>query len=153
MKESSLEQKIDHVFFTLRLLYHSGIGVEKEKLWELVTIKPNTHDINRILFEGIVNKLLEDGYIQKTTKHSNTHTIYNLTLKGTIFLGYVHQVKKENEEKIKIKELENKTEKLQNDAIENANRLNKLTFWLVIGTSIAAIYYIIEIIKSLFFPK
>ncbi|MEA5427498.1 hypothetical protein [Arcicella lustrica] len=55
--------------------------------------------------------------------------------------------------KDKIKELESKTIKLQDEALENARRLNKLTLWLVIGTSIAAIYYIIEIIKAFYCHK
>ncbi|MEA5427499.1 hypothetical protein [Arcicella lustrica] len=99
MEELSLEQKIDSVFFILRILYVNNLSVEKEKLWDLVTKNQTDNDINRILFEEIINKLLEDGYIRRVTKSTDSFTIYNVTLKGLTFLGYVHQQKKENEEK------------------------------------------------------
>jgi hypothetical protein len=125
-------EKIDFVFFYIKDKIQVGGHWGYNNIWNYVERTPEI-GINKIMFDEIIKKLKEDGYI--TEKNiPEAQPVYNMTFKGLLFNGYNQEYKE--------------TQKLQ----QNVASLSSRTFWLTVvialGTLIAAIYYLIEIWKS-----
>lgn len=106
---------------------HWGYGLVWTHIEKTTELK-----INKTLFDEIINKLKKDGYIVD----NETKDACRVTFEGLIFKGY----KKQEEE----------NQELQ----RTVNSLSVRTFWLTVaiavGTGVAAIYYLLEILNSLF---
>ena len=114
-------------------------------------------EIDNLTFKSALKKLEKDGYvyivsenkISKIFNNNITEYFYSISFEGVIFLkygGYVYQQVENQIEKIQL-------EKLQNNAVHQANEqlsLHRqvvfLTWAIALGTLIAGIYYILEIL-------
>ncbi len=139
-------EQIDFVFFFIRDKIQVGGNWGYNNIWNHVE-KTTESNINKTLFNEIINKLKEDELITEVDQKDAQPT-YHLTFKGLIFEGYKQQwsdLQKENNE---IKSLR-KTSNI------NSLKMTRLTRWVMIGTSIAAIYYLLEILNHWFciYPK
>ena len=133
--------QIDFIFFFLKERSLLSADFSKEYIWNHID-KTKEVEINRQVFEEILQRLIDDGYI-KEILNSGTQPTYHLTFNGRIFEGYSNTNKSLNEERKWIK-------KLQVLTLENSKKLNTLTWIIAIGTTISAIYYFIEILNNFF---
>ncbi len=113
---------------------------------------------NAVELKQILDKLVKDEYINFDLRSINGGSVavkhYKLTFEGDYFFryegGYLGKFKKEKENEAQL-------DFYRKNQVEQALRLNKLTTWISIGTVIAAIYYIGELIRiwimSLFINK
>jgi|SRR5471030_1337930 len=106
--------------------------ISKEKRASMVQILLDANDeITYNDFDIVTTKLIKDGYIERPYGFSNpeSHTIYSLTFEGLIFYqkgGYIYYSKNEKRKNIK----------------------DTIYIWAVaIGTSLAGIYGLFEILK------
>lgn len=127
-------EKVDKIleFFKSRT---DNAGIGKEYLWNLYIQKTPELEINRMLYEEILKMLIADGYLRETNREDAQPT-YNLTLKGLAFSGY-------NNRELEVQDLKGRTKRL-----ERWNLI--LTTLIAIGTLVAAIYYVLEIINNCF---
>lgn len=142
---NSLE-KIDFVFFFIREKISVGGYWGYINVWNHVS-QTEEADINKTLFKEIINKLKEDSLIIEINEIDGQPT-YHVTFKGLIFQGYVTEESNNQKEFEEVRNLRQSTVDLQKG-------LNRLTFWIVIGALIAAIYYLLEILNHFFciYPK
>lgn len=132
--------KVDKILNFLK--DRSGLSADfsKEYIWNLYVKKTPELKINRQLYDEILQKLVEDGYIRETKVGENQPT-YHLTVQGYLFDGYINS--------------QMETQKLQQSAIS----LSRRTFWMTVaiafGTLVAAIYYLLEILNHWYcvYPK
>ncbi len=113
--------------------------------------KSNLNLKDLTLLNAILNKLIKDYYVESisinnininTHKESNEHK-YRITFEGKMFIfdgGYAVDYENRNSHQIEINRIKNLQINLQ-------QKLNLLTFWVTIGTLIAAVYYAIEVLK------
>jgi hypothetical protein len=97
----------------------------------------------------MIQKLLDDKYIYSIPSDNNVLT-YKITFDGLVFHqkgGYDQQRKNNQAEIDYIKRLATKTE--DNTLFQTASqkKINLLTFFVALGTLIAACYYLEEILK------
>lgn len=96
-------------------------------------------NITITLLQEILKRMVEDGYITKG-EQPNSQPCYRLSFQGLLFDGY----EKEKEKRDERAEWEIQTTK---QLVKNGKTLNRLTWILVIGTSISAVYYLMEIFR------
>ena len=142
---TSLEQ-IDFVFFFIRDKIQVGGNWGYNNIWNHVE-KTTEAKINKTLFNEIIAKLKEDGLVTEVNQEAVQPT-YHVTFKGLIFDGYNQQwfdSQKENDELKSLRQTSN----------VNSLKMTRLTKWVMFGTSIAAIYYLLEILNHWFciYPK
>ena len=97
----------------------------------------------------VLKKLVKDEYLEIQLRFNNYSNVssehYTLTFEGDYFYryegGYLGKFRKAAEHEMQI-------EYYRNIQTSQANKLNTLTTWIAIGTIIAAIYYLCEIIKT-----
>lgn len=143
-------KQIDAIFFYIKKKIALGASINSEYIWNLFVDKTPELEINKLMFSEIISKLIEDGYITELRKANEGQdvTTYHVTFKGQIFEGYESQQKLLNEQKARLADLENRSREFQDETTNNAKRLNVLTVILALGTSIAAIYYLLEILNN-----
>jgi predicted transcriptional regulator len=134
-------KQIDFVFFFLKERSELSADFGKENIRNHIKLTPEIK-INTQIFEEILQRLLDDGYIKETIR-PETQPTYHLTFNGRIFEGYFNKNNSLNEDREWLKNLQIQT-------LENSKKLNKLTWIIAGGTFFAAIYYIIEIVKNWF---
>jgi len=139
-------EQIDFVFFFIRDKIQVGGNWGYNNIWNHVE-KTTEAKINKTLFNEIINKLKEDELITEVIQEAAQHT-YHVTFKGLIFEGYKQQWSESQRENNELKSLR------QTSHI-NSLKMTRLTWWVMIWTSIAAIYYLLEILNHLFciYPK
>jgi len=125
---------------------YSNLEFILKKLWEENILTPEGLEIQKIL-----NKLIKDGYIDYTEHEVYEQTgsfagrkferVYSATWEG-IYFYEIGGYRQSFNEKKRLNNLETNVQKLN-------KRAYLLTLIIAIGTSIAAIYYFIEILKSL----
>ena len=142
---TSLEQ-IDFVFFHIKSKIQYGGSYGYQNIWFYVEATPETK-INPTLLKEILKRLIEDGLVTETI-YPETQPVYHVTFKGVIFDGY-------NKSYLELREKEQFDDYTQKQNTRNGEYLNRLTLILAIVTSIAAIYYILEIFNNFFsiYPK
>ena len=115
-------------------------------------------DIGNSTLHSALLKLVKDGYVNQTSKHSTdqlfntprTDHYYKISFEGLVFIdsgGYENQ----NRENQRIENWNNEMTERQN-ALEskqsrNQGQLVVLTWIIAIGTLIAGVYYFLEILK------
>lgn len=131
-------EKIDFVLTFIKIKMevsaYWGYGI----IWTHVE-KTTELKINKTLFDEIINKLKEDCYIVD----NETKDACRVTFKGLTFNGYVSEQLSHQEENARLRTLEEKTLKL-------TIWTTRLTWIIAIGTFVAAIYYLLEILNHWF---
>lgn len=119
---------------------------------------PNISD-NRI--SNAVDRLIKDKYIDESTKELSREypkisllsqepnityeTIYFITFEGELLIisgGYQKKVADDASENKRLRDMENFQSK-------QSQKMSRLTFWIAVGTLIAAVYYLLQIWISL----
>lgn len=133
-------EKIDTILIFLKERADLNASFSKEYIWNLYVKKMPELHITRQIFDEILNKLVEDGYVKKELRE-NSQPTFHLTMSGYLFDGYLSS--------------KNEMQKLQQTAIFLSKRTFCMTVVIAVGTGIAAIYYIIEILNHFFciYPK
>ena len=128
-------EKIDKILYFLKERSDIGAGFSREYIWNLYIEKTPELKINRHLYDEILKKLVEDGYIRET-KNSMDQPVYYTTLKGLSFDGY------QNIE-LEVLKLKKKSDLL-------ADRSIVLTALVALGTLVSAVYYLLEILNHFY---
>lgn len=125
-------EKIDFVFFHIKDKIQVGGYWGYHNIWNYVKATSKA-DINETMFNEIIQKLKDDGYITEK-QIPDAQPVYNLTFTGSLFDGY-------NKNQVKIQKLSRET--------------RFLTVVVSIGTGVAAIYYLFEILNHWYYiyPK
>ena len=131
-------KQIDFVLSYLKERSELSADFAKENIWNYIRQTPEI-GINKQIFDEILQRLVDDGYIKETIREK-TQPIYHLTFNGRIFEGYLNRNISLNQEREWLKHLQILT-------LNNSNKLNLITWIIAIGTLIAAIYYILEILN------
>lgn len=133
-------EKIDAILNFLKDRSDLSASFSKEYIWNLYVSKTPELDINRQVYEEILKKLVEDGYVREENE-KNFQSVYHLTMKGLLFEGYLNN-QKENQ-------------KLLQTATSLSNGIFWLTTVIAIGSGAAAVYYIFEILNHFYciYPK
>jgi len=139
-KQMTPLEQIDFVFFYIRDKIQVGGDWGYNNVWNHVE-KTTEANINKTLFNEIINKLKEDELI--TEDIGGPQLTYHVTFKGLIFEGYNLQWSNSQRE---INELKS----LRTSSQSNSEKMTKLTNWVMIGTTIAALYYFLEILNHWF---
>lgn len=108
---------------------------------------------NAVELKQILDKLFKDEYVNYELRSINGGSIavkhYKLTFEGDYFFryegGYLGKFKKEKENDAQL-------DFYRKNQAEQAVRLNTLTTWISVGTVIAGVYYIGEIIRIWILP-
>lgn len=138
--------QIDFVFLFLKERSELSADFSKEYIWN--QIKQTTEiKIDKQVFEEILQRLLDDGYVKEILK-PETQPTYHLTFNGRIFEGYFYRNESLNEGREWVKNLQDQT-------LKNSKWLNRLTWIIAIGTLFSAIYYILETLNHWYciYPK
>lgn len=130
--------QIDFVFIFLKERSELSAAYGKENIWNHIKATPEK-GINRQMFEEILQRLLDDKYIRETIT-PDTQSTFHLTFNGRLFSGYADEFQLLNEAKMRIN-------KMQDDNLRISRKVKVLTLWLAIGTSLAAIYYVLEVLN------
>ena len=131
-------EKIDFVLFYIKTKMADSAYWGYGPIWAHIQ-KTTELKINKALFDEIINKLKEDGYIVD----NNTNDACRVTFRGLTFNGYVSEQSFLQMEKKRLKTLEEKTLNL-------SRWTTRLTIIIALGTGIAAIYYLLEILNNFF---
>lgn len=131
-------QQIDFVFFYIREKISIGVHWGYFNIWTHVQKTPETK-INQTLFDEIILKLKEDGLLTEINNLGSQPT-YHVTFKGLTFNGYVSEQQTLQMERERLRILDEKTLKL-------TSWTTRLTWIIAIGTFVAAIYYLLEILN------
>lgn len=142
-------KQIDFVFFILKERSELSADFSKEYIWDHIKQTPEI-EINRQKYEEILQRLLNDGYIKETIK-PETQPTYHLTFGGRLFPGYEKEEETLNQNQHKLEALEKANSDFQNSSTMSAKKLNLLPLILAIGTLIAALYYVFEILNHWFY--
>jgi len=134
-------EQIDFVFFYLREKVTSGGHWGYQNIWFHVKGASET-GINKTLLDEIIVKLKDDGLITEINNLDSQST-YHVTFKGLTFNGYASEKQSLQAEKERLKILDEKTLKL-------TSWTTRLTWIIAIGTFVAAIYYLLEILNHWF---
>lgn len=113
-------------------------------------------EVNMETVENCIDKLIEDGYVFEDTytdymseAKPKTFPVFKVSFSGQFFLsrgGYQSEFLRENSERIRMFAIETQQ-------MENNQQIVLLTKWIAGGTIMAAIYYLIEILKWVFIPN
>ena len=144
-----LQYRILNAVLTVISTYNSFPRVERVIVTEVFQLL-NERGLQEYMVVNAIKKALKDGFIEAVIEiHHNELfnkndelTIYNITWEGQFFIsegGYIGRHQRETSEKRRL------------DAVEQQTRMtNKqmvtLTLFVAIGTSIAALYYLLEIV-------
>lgn len=93
------------------------------------------------MLREILKKLVNDGYITERKQEEGYQSIYHVSFEGLVFEGYVHENEANHKEQERLHTLENRQLAL-------SRRMNALTAIVAVGTIVAAVYYLMEILKS-----
>ena len=114
-------------------------------------------EIDSYILHSAILKLVKDGYVNKKTKNSTDkifktprdYDYYTISFEGIIFLqngGYQNEYQKNQKEQIEYSELKKKQSLLEEKQVSNQFQIVVLTWIIALGTLIAGLYYIHEIL-------
>jgi len=129
-------EKIDSVLNFLKSRQDQSVQFTKEYIWNFYVSKTPELEINSQLYNEIFITLLDNDFIRENKQEQGFPSTYNVTIKGLSFSGF-HQAQ------------------LQSDRDKvNLLLLNKRTLMvnliIALGTLIAGLYYILEILDKFF---
>ncbi|MDQ2718200.1 MAG: hypothetical protein M3Z26_00360 [Bacteroidota bacterium] len=145
-------EQIDLVFFYIKNKEELSASFSTEYIWNLFVSKQSDSGINRTMYNEIIKQLVEFGYVAELSLSDTSQKLYHVTFKGRLFNGYVEQQVSLSENNKRIMALENANQKFQIESLRNSHNLNSITWILAIGTTFAALYYLLEIL-CYFFPS
>lgn len=106
--------------------------------------------LEKYMIDNAINKLEKDGYLSTSIINvtplidgTDKATIYTITWEGQFFIsrgGYQGETFRASSEKKRLADVEKQSAK-------TAKQMVILTRWIVAGTIIAGIYYLLEILK------
>ncbi|MFA6057878.1 MAG: hypothetical protein WC756_06755 [Taibaiella sp.] len=142
-------QQIDLVFHFIKKTI--GGSTKSFDIWEEVSGSEKITD--KDIFDGIINRLIADGLISKTFG-TEEGDFYAPTFNGLLFDGYAMERERSEQEKRRTDLLEKELSFHRSMNLKFSRSMNRLqkrvVCWTVIlgvGTSIAAVYYLLEILK------
>lgn len=150
--EVSAYEQIDFVFDYIKgYLKHSAM-ISTEYIWNHVKEERTPEmGINRLMFEEIISQLLSDEYISPKAMPegdaADGQKMYNITFKGRLFTGYAQSNKAFLLEQAYRKQLDDWNIAFQRQQTKSSAQMNLLTFVIAMGTMVAAVYYIVEILN------
>ncbi|PWK67067.1 hypothetical protein LX99_04925 [Mucilaginibacter oryzae] len=134
MDDKDLNFQLDTVLSILRAR-SKNLGGIQSYLKDAFQIELSQSDV-----QGILDKLKEDGLI---TIDDDSNHICRISMNGKYYSGYQQQQDNETTRRI----LDETTIIYQR---EQTDTLNRLTGYLVIASVVASVYYLIEILKSVY---
>ena len=143
-KELTSIEKLDAVLNVLddsykaQIAKHITVPIGQLPLEEIILFLNNFFiQIYRYDLNLILNKLMKDDFVdQGIDSHK---TVYSISIEGSVFYeqgGYQQRILEANQAKYNL-----------SYQISLSNKLNRLTGWIAFGTSVAAVYYLLEIVK------
>jgi hypothetical protein len=114
-------------------------------------------DIDNFIFKSALLKLVKDGYVIEYSENKideifntpRTNYYYDISFEGIIFInagGYENEYQKNQMQKIEYFELKKKQSLLEEKQLKTQFQLVLLTLIVALGTLIAGLYYILEIL-------
>ena len=143
-------EQIDFAFFYIKSREQLSASWSAEYMWNLYISKTPESGINRTVFDEIIKQLVNDDYIRELPINDSSQKSYHVTFKGRIFNGYVEYQSSLRENNERISGLEEENRKFQDATLKNSRYLNRLTLILTIGTGMAALFYLFEILNHWF---
>lgn len=129
-------EKIDIVLNFLKSRQDLSAQFTKEYIWNFYVSKTPELEINSQLYNEIFSTLLDNDFIRENKQEQDFPSTYHITIKGLTFSGF-HQT-----------ELSNLKRDNENRQVQLS--LRSSTFWIMVGTGIAAIYYLFELLDKFF---
>lgn len=142
-------KQIDTVFFYFKEKSQVGGYFDYQDVWEHVqNIKAGITDQAKL--NTILARLKEDGFISGGDRLNSMSTpTYSISFKGLLFDGYENERTLAIQKNTLLEQQVTRTSEISELNAKLAVRSYRLTLILAIGTSIAAIYYLMEIAKYL----
>lgn len=115
-------------------------------------------DIDNFTLHSALIKLEKDGYVNTESKDSidplfkspRKDHYYKISFEGLVFIkngGYESEYQKNQKEQIEYSELKKKQSLLEEKQVSNQFQIVVLTWIIALGTLIAGLYYILEILE------
>ena len=167
-RQKMFEQQCDDVLAYLA----TNMPSNGNQVWFFITLKEELHDISESDLETVLARLMQDDCIaiadglKLVPTHLN-RVRFTISAKGKTFAQTCKyaEIAKENERKKDMQALQAELTKLQYSALVENQRIQRellnsqlkivefqgkvvyMTWWMVIATTIAALYYMFEIIR------
>ena len=114
-------------------------------------------DIDNFIFKSALLKLVKDGYVIEYSETitdrifggEKTNYSYDISFEGIFFIkngGYENEYRKNQKEQIEYSELKKKQYLLEEKQVSNQFQIVVLTWIIALGTLIAGLYYVLEIL-------
>lgn len=141
-------KQIDTVLFYFQKKAEFGGSLKSNEIWNALQVIPSIGINDQTIFENILDRLEEDGFIKEESSNKE-YTLYHITFKGLLFHGYENEKALADQQSKEMALQRVRTSEIEEMTYKNGTRMYYLTWILAIGTSIAAIYYLMEIGKYL----
>jgi hypothetical protein len=83
----TMNEKLDSILFFIKKKTDLGASINAKYIWNLYVERTPELEIEQLLFQDILDHLVNDGYLSKRDG------VYHLTVNGRAFRGYVHSNK------------------------------------------------------------
>lgn len=91
-------KQADRILFFIEKFLKTSAQISKEYVWNMYVQKTPENTINRLMFDEIMELLVEDGYVRKSANmQQQEQDFYHLTFKGRLFVqrgGYTKSHKR-----------------------------------------------------------
>lgn len=115
-------------------------------------------DIDNFIFKSALLKLVKDGYVTEYSKNTTdkifntprTDYFYDISFEGICFInngGYEFEYRKSQTQQIEYSDLQKRQSLLEEKQLKIQSQLVFLTFLVALGTLIAGLYYVLEILS------
>jgi hypothetical protein len=113
--------------------------------------------IDKSILHSALLKLVKDGYVNTESDNSidplfkspKKDHYYKISFEGMVFIengGYENEYRKNQKEQIEYSDLQKRQSLLEDKQLKTQNQLVFLTFLVALGTLIAGLYYVLEIL-------
>lgn len=115
-------------------------------------------DIDNSTLHSALLKLVKDGYVNQTSKHSTdqlfntprTDHYFKISFEGLVFIdcgGYENQIRKNQTLENLKNEMTERQNALESKQVRFQGQIAFLTWVIALGTLISGVYYFLEILK------
>ncbi|NSL88646.1 hypothetical protein ECE50_017530 [Chitinophaga sp. Mgbs1] len=112
-------QQIDKIFIFIKEKADEGGSFSREYIWNLFVSKDSELNINKTMYNEMIAKLREDGYIRAAKPvMSTTNEAFHVTFKGRLFTGYEAEYIERQQSQQNIAELQKWAKKYQEDTLK-----------------------------------